>query len=166
MSLILSNLPCFNFSFIMLLLSLSLAARQQQSKCRPLLRQHTTSTALLLSRTAASAALTKNGIAVPKNNDLNTSSIVRKSQLLNSSGQIVAKANFSVSYSLGSSGQDLDHVPMWTVEKIVSLFQIPCFIVPFLFTNEYTDAVFCTLVVFHSHWGTYWLLDPTRMDML
>merc|ERR1712076_286736 len=46
-----------------------------------------------------------------------------------------------------------DHVRLWTLERAVSVLQIPCFIVPFVWTNPMTDAVFATLLVLHSHWG-------------
>merc|ERR1719445_741483 len=46
-----------------------------------------------------------------------------------------------------------DHVRLWSLERAVSVLQIPCFIVPFMWTNPMTDAVFATLLVLHSHWG-------------
>ena len=46
-----------------------------------------------------------------------------------------------------------DHGKLWSVERGVSLAQIPALVVPFMWTNPMTDAIFCTLAVLHSHWG-------------
>jgi len=58
--------------------------------------------------------------------------------------------SFSTTMAKRSSG---DHVKMWTAERLVSLAQIPICFVPFVMTNPFTDAVFCTLAMLHSHWG-------------
>ena len=46
-----------------------------------------------------------------------------------------------------------DHVRLWTAERLVSLGQIPAFIGPLVVTTPLTDAIFCTALVLHSHWG-------------
>eukprot|EP00088_Acartia_fossae_P015518 TRINITY_DN18515_c0_g1_i1.p1 TRINITY_DN18515_c0_g1~~TRINITY_DN18515_c0_g1_i1.p1 ORF type:complete len:146 (-),score=22.87 TRINITY_DN18515_c0_g1_i1:114-551(-) len=58
--------------------------------------------------------------------------------------------SFATSSVRPSSG---DHVKMWTAERVVSIAQVPAVILPFMFTNPVTDAMFCTLAVLHSHWG-------------
>ena len=58
--------------------------------------------------------------------------------------------SFATSSVRPSSG---DHVKMWTAERAVSIAQVPAVILPFMFTNPMTDAMFCTLAVLHSHWG-------------
>ena len=47
-----------------------------------------------------------------------------------------------------------DHTKLWSAEKIVSAIQIPAVIIPFMVTTPATDAIFCTMAVLHSHWGT------------
>ncbi|TRY76972.1 hypothetical protein TCAL_11561 [Tigriopus californicus] len=65
------------------------------------------------------------------------------------SGMCVPRREFQTSLSMKSS----DHVKLWTAERLVSLGQIPAFILPLMITNPVTDAIFCTLLVLHSHWG-------------
>jgi len=63
---------------------------------------------------------------------------------------VLPATSFSTTLVKKSSG---DHVRMWTAERIVSLAQIPICIVPFMHTTPFTDAMFCTLAILHSHWG-------------
>jgi len=73
-----------------------------------------------------------------------------RSNLLAPAAQLPVTSTFSTTLAKKSSE---DHVKMWTIERAVSLAQIPICIVPFMMTNPVTDAVFCTLAVLHSHWG-------------
>ena len=57
-------------------------------------------------------------------------------------------------FSTSSVSRSEDHVFEWKVHRLLSIAQIPMFIVPFIWTNPVTDAIFCTLLVVHSHWGT------------
>ena len=129
------------------MLSVTLASRQQ-SRC--LLQM-----ALSRASTAAGATNQQNG--------LNKSLLLKQQQqqqqqqqlplLSGVSSSLVPQTYFSTCSSRAMSGAGSDHVKMWTLEKVVSFMQIPCFIVPFMLTNPVTDAVFCTLLVLHSHWG-------------
>eukprot|EP00095_Tigriopus_kingsejongensis_P010667 snap_masked-scaffold1804_size27482-processed-gene-0.0 protein:Tk10667 transcript:snap_masked-scaffold1804_size27482-processed-gene-0.0-mRNA-1 annotation:"PREDICTED: uncharacterized protein LOC101850788" len=77
--------------------------------------------------------------------------VLRKRPLpVSISGSLVPRQSFHVT-SVDQSGSD--HVKLWTAERLVSLTQIPAFIVPLLLTNPVTDAIFCTLLVLHSHWA-------------
>merc|ERR1711963_460271 len=78
--------------------------------------------------------------------------MVGKKPLLIGNGTLVPKPKQFLATSAvnRSSG---DHVRMWTMERGVSVLQIPTLIVPFIHTTFWTDAMFCTLAVLHSHWG-------------
>ena len=120
------------------MLSITLAARQQ-SRCLQ---------SALVRRASTFTTSQQNGI--------NKSLLLKHLPILSSStsnGSIVPQTYFSTSSSRAMSGAGSDHVKMWTLEKVVSFMQIPCFIVPFMLTNPVTDAIFCTLLVLHSHWG-------------
>jgi hypothetical protein len=47
---------------------------------------------------------------------------------------------------------------MWTAERVVALLNFPAITVPFLYTTPLTDALFCTVLVVHFHWGNFILL--------
>merc|ERR1712012_1488982 len=78
--------------------------------------------------------------------------MVGKKPLLIGNGTLVPKPRQFLATSAvnRSSG---DHVRMWTMERGVSVLQIPALIVPFIHTTFWTDAMSCTLAVLHSHWG-------------
>jgi hypothetical protein len=42
---------------------------------------------------------------------------------------------------------------MWTAERVVAILNLPALALPFLFTTPLTDAIFCTVLVVHFHWG-------------
>ncbi len=46
-----------------------------------------------------------------------------------------------------------NHVRVWTAERVVAAINIPAVVVPFMYTNPITDAIFCTVFVLHGHWG-------------
>ena len=46
-----------------------------------------------------------------------------------------------------------DHVKLWTGEKVVSVLNFPAIGIPLLYTTPLTDAIFCTVLVLHFHWG-------------
>ena len=131
------------------MLSVTLAARQQ-SRCLQ----------LALTRSAATSSNANSSSSNQNNNPFSSAWTRRSQQLLKpsllnpkSSSTLVPANHFTTSSGRAMSGAGSDHVKMWTLEKVVSLIQIPAFIVPFLMTNPVTDAVFCTLLVLHSHWG-------------
>ncbi len=59
---------------------------------------------------------------------------------------------FSTS-SVVESAAGSNHVKMWTAERIVAILNVPALGLPFLFTTPLTDAIFCTVLVVHFHWG-------------
>ena len=77
--------------------------------------------------------------------------MVIKKPLLTANGSLVAKQQLLATSAVNRSSGD--HVRMWTMERGVSVLQIPALIVPFIHTTFMTDAIFCTLAVLHSHWG-------------
>ena len=133
-----STLSLFSSSDIML--SVTLAARQQ-SRCLQMCLARTASSTSNTTQTSSSSrnVLPKSNLLVPRTSGLNSA--------------LVPTSSLSTSASRAMSGAGSDHVKMWTLEKVVSFAQIPAFIVPFMMTNPVTDAVFCTLLVLHSHWG-------------
>uniref|UniRef100_A0A0U2V6S0 Succinate dehydrogenase [ubiquinone] cytochrome b small subunit n=1 Tax=Pseudodiaptomus poplesia TaxID=213370 RepID=A0A0U2V6S0_9MAXI len=68
-------------------------------------------------------------------------------------GQSSLRPTAVTAFSTSHPRKSEDHVRMWSAERAVSVAQIPCFIVPFIYTNPVTDALFCTLLALHSHWG-------------
>ncbi len=64
-----------------------------------------------------------------------------------------SSSSFPKSFSTTAALRSDDHVFEWKIHRALSLVQIPMFVVPFVWTNPVTDAVFCTLLVVHSHWG-------------
>ncbi len=62
------------------------------------------------------------------------------------------KLRFSTSSAVGSAAGS-NHVKMWTAERIVAILNVPALGLPFLFTTPLTDAIFCTVLVVHFHWG-------------
>eukprot|EP00093_Oithona_nana_P005953 05953.XXX_8684_9607_1 [CDS] Oithona nana genome sequencing. len=77
--------------------------------------------------------------------------MVIKKPLLTANGSLVGKQQLLATSAVNRSSGD--HVRMWTMERGVSVLQIPALIVPFIHTTFLTDAIFCTLAVLHSHWG-------------
>lgn len=73
------------------------------------------------------------------------SALPSRSQVLQPSSEVHTTA---VSKMSGT-----DHVRLWTAERLVSLGQIPAFVGPIVYTTPLTDAIFCTALVLHSHWG-------------
>ena len=65
---------------------------------------------------------------------------------------LVPSRHFALSSSRLGGGSG-DHVGMWTAERVVSALCIPGMLLPLAMTNPVTDAIFCTLLVVHSHWG-------------
>ena len=59
---------------------------------------------------------------------------------------------FSTSNAV-SSAVGSNHVKMWTMERVVAILNMPAILVPFLYTTPLTDAIFCTTLVVHFHWG-------------
>ena len=120
------------------MLSLSLAARQQSRCLQTALARFSASSH---STTAAATPIQRrNGLVAP-----------RPPTLTSISPTLVPARHFQTTASRASAG--MDHGKLWTIERLVSLAQIPCFVVPFIATNPVTDAIFCTLLVIHSHWG-------------
>ena len=59
--------------------------------------------------------------------------------------------SFATSSVRASSG---DHVKMWSAERVVSVAQVPAFILPFIVTAHMMDAMFCTGAWKPSWWTT------------
>ena len=123
-----------------MMLSLSVALRQQGQCLRA---------AMAAQRAAHAAPFTSLPALAPAASVASAKTINAPSPFRSS---LVPARHFSVSGSrLGGAGSD--HVGMWTAERVVSALCIPGMLVPLAFTNPVTDAIFCTLLVVHSHWG-------------
>jgi len=61
---------------------------------------------------------------------------------------------FSTSSVVGSAAGS-NHVKMWTAERVVAILNIPALALPFVITTPLTDAIFCTVLVVHFHWGKF-----------
>jgi len=121
-------------------------------------------TSRLTSSACLQTALKRSAAAIAARNGANTKFVALQNQQLTtvaSAGSSIlsskvnkfsAASHFSTTPARTMSGM-IDHATMWKAERVVSAAQIPAFIVPFIWTTPVTDAIFCTLLVVHSHWG-------------
>jgi len=121
-------------------------------------------TSRLSSSACLQTALKRSAAAIAARNGANTKFVALQNQQLTtvaSAGSSIlsskvnkfsAASHFSTTPARTMSGM-IDHATMWKAERVVSAAQIPAFIVPFIWTTPVTDAIFCTLLVVHSHWG-------------
>lgn len=61
-------------------------------------------------------------------------------------------------HTMGDEYLTEDHTKEWKMEKMVSWMLYPTMVVPFIWTNTFTDLWFVTLVTFHAHWGESWIV--------